>query len=234
MAQRYIPTFEDWNANMTFQGSTAARGSAKYYNAFLKDMQDRPQFIDTIMEQHGMSEFNRDIEAPTMEAMGFEAPEAPDTAGLQDAEDKRVEEARIKQGGIDRDAAFSAYTDAAATAASSVDISIRAEQAQAALSGTEYLMTDDLRQTRVNDYFANIYSEQDYQGLVDLYDEFGKPEGESGYEGFSTVRGITNEAEVDTTLTTAFSPSTGQAPAGALAGDDEDDILGTTSILGGG
>ena len=237
MAQKYVPTFEDWNTNMTFQGSTAARGNAKYYNEFLKDLQNRPQYYDAIMGQHGLGAFAADIAAPELPE-GFEVPEGPSAEDLKAAQATRDETARVTQGGLDRDAAFSQYTNAADAAASAVDKRITAQQSQAALSGVEFLMTPELRQERINNEFATSYSSSAYENLVNLYDEFGSPKGEGGYEDFITVRG---EA-VDTDAATANNAkaSTGRTARGTratlstLAGRPEDNQLGSVSILGGG
>ena len=235
MAQQYIPTFDDWNNNMSFQGSTDARGKAKYYNAFLQELKDRPQYYQHTLDVHGLGKFAKNIEAPSMPGMSgmssYDASAEKEKADALEAE--RVEEARIKQGGIDRDEAFTNYTNQSESANAYVDKLISQERSEAAIAGVDYVMTDELRQERVNNQFSTTFSDTDYTNLVDLYDEFGTPEGSGGYDSFTTVRG-TGDAPADTSAAPATIASSGRTPAGMLAGDSEEDILGSTSILGGG
>lgn len=143
------------------------------------------------------------------------------------AQREAAEEARRQAGLAKRDAFASNYMDAANEATSFVNEKIAAEKANAALMGVDYVMTDEIKNERISNYFGSIWSEGQQQELDAAIGEWGTPE---GFEQ-TIFRGGGVEAGPE--------GSVGQQKAGGGIAPkkktliDEEETLGTASVLGG-
>lgn len=63
---------------------------------------------------------------------------------------------------------------------------IRGEKSNADLFGIEYDMSDDIKQSRINNYFSTLWTEDQETELANLFDAIGRPE---GFTDFVTRRG---------------------------------------------
>lgn len=171
-----------------------------------------------------------DIEALTQLANQQSAAMTQAMEDAASAAKKAAEEARIAAGVQQTGDAYSNYLTAAGAAADYVNAEITSEQANADLLGIHYDMTDDMKSTRINDYFATIWSEGDQRTLDQLMQEFGEPE---GFQGFSVVRGdgsVYADADADPGPGETSDASTGRRPT--LIAPEEEDTLDNTTILG--
>ena len=159
---------------------------------------------------------------------GPKEPSGPSYEEQQADYDARQAEIARQQGIAERDTAFSSYLDAAGTATDYVTGEIQKEQSNANLLGIDYTMTDELKATRINDYFSTIWGEGEHTNLTGLMSKWGDP---TGFTGFSITRGdgsvYASKTEGGDTLAT----SKGVKPPGIL--DDEEEVLGGFSALGG-
>jgi hypothetical protein len=62
-----------------------------------------------------------------------------------------------------------------------VNSMIAQEQSNAALFGIDYKMDDEIKQNRINSYFATMWTDQQEQELGGMITEYGKPEGFSDF-----------------------------------------------------
>ncbi len=95
-------------------------------------------------------------------------------------EEQMADAARI-EGENKRDAGYSSYMDAAATATEYINQQIASEQSRANLLGVTYKMDDAMKQTRIQDYFNTIWGTSDQGELEALMKEWGDP---AGFEGW--------------------------------------------------
>jgi hypothetical protein len=105
---------------------------------------------------------------------------------------------------------WGARGSAVESAIADVDRAIRAEQDQAALVGLDYTMTDEQRQQRVSNLFAEYWSEENENRLLGLANQFGDPtmsisarraieSGARAYEpSFAVTRGTASDADLTT------------------------------------
>lgn len=127
-----------------------------------------------------------------------------------------------------RDDLFAQRTTAATQATDLVTEAIGREASNAALLGIDYGITDESKQQRINDQFANLWTDEQQNDLTGLMDKWGTPE---GFEGFSVTRGVAPSGQGDTTTTTTSASS---APANTGTGsylEDEDVLLGDSNNL---
>ncbi len=142
---------------------------------------------------------------------------------------KQAEDNRIAKGESDRDAAYTNYMDAAGSSTDYINAEINKEQANARLLGTDYQMNDEMKSSRINDYFASVWGEGQQTEMEQLFDEFGKPK---GFEDFTVTRGDgskyadqATEGSEETVATTGRTKVTSPL-------DDEDTLGGAVSPLG--
>jgi len=134
-----------------------------------------------------------------------------------------------KQIGIqNRDELFASYLDAASAAADYVTSEIEAEQANANLLGIDYNIDNQQRQQRINNYFATIWGEGQQTQLESLINEYGAPE---GFTGWTVQRGDpsfyqTTKPGEETTV----GVTKGQKPM--LLEEDEDVLGAESTVLG--
>lgn len=160
-----------------------------------------------------------------MEMMNAQRAEAD--AKAQAAYEAQQEQLRIKQGTRDRDDLYGAYMDAAGTAVDFINSEISKEQANAALLGIDYAITDEQKSTRINDYFATIWGAGEQSQLEALMGEFGNPE---GFSGFSVTRGDGSKYAGTEASETQVATSQGIRPS-IVTEDDEEGILGSSSTI---
>jgi len=181
-------------------------------------------------------------EMPSMEGMfgdfDFAGQMAQQQASYEQqmAEQRRImqeqEQARLQAEGLAaRDSAYSAYLDTAGAATDFVTGEITREKANADLLGIDYNIDDEVKTSRINDYFATMWGEGDQRQLDQLISQWGKP---SGFGGFTVVRGAGGSYQGGAPAkeeTVAVSEGSRQT---LLTGeeDDEDRLGGGTSVLG--
>ena len=131
----------------------------------------------------------------------------------------------------DRDTLYSDYMSAAGSATDYINTQVDQERANAALLGIEYNLDDEGKGTRISDYFASIWGEGDQSRLEGLMKKWGNP---SGFDGFNIVRGDGSKVKGTDQVEAGKGTTYGQRPS--LIGEEEvseEDLLGSTSILGG-
>lgn len=113
-----------------------------------------------------------------------------------------------------------------------INSQIAQERSNAALFGIDYNMDDDIKQGRINDYFATMWTEQQENDLGAMLTEFGNPE---GFSGFTATRGRDTFKDKNKASRTTVSKS-----RGFKSSEDFENILtgymplgGADSILGG-
>ena len=72
---------------------------------------------------------------------------------------------------------YESYLDNFSAATTYINEQISTEEKNAALIGVDYDITDEDRSRRINEYFGTMWSETDQQGLQDIFEEWGNPEG---------------------------------------------------------
>jgi len=132
----------------------------------------------------------------------------------------------------ERDELYSEYLDAATTATDFINNQLKSEAANAALLGVEFQVPEEQKQQRIQDYFASIWGEGAQTRLETLFDQVGAVE---GFEGFDLERGnAENVTEQKSGSERTVSRSRGRKrQTKSLATSDEDETLGSTTILGG-
>ena len=179
------------------------------------------------MQQRRMQEMMSGFQ----ERMGemFAPPEMPAGPTPEELEQQRLEKER-EEGIANRDTLYGEYLDAANTATDYIDRLIEKERSNAQLLGIDYNLTPEQRSQRINDYFANIWDESKQTELETLFEKWGNPEGFTDWQvtrGTATEPGEPKEDEI----TSVTSPASAPAPP-TLLGTDEEDLLGTKSLLG--
>jgi len=140
------------------------------------------------------------------------------------------EEQRITTGGNDLQSLYGEYTTAAEDATTYVNELITTNRSNAALTGVDYSVTDEQKSTMINDRFATIFSAEDYDKLQTLNTEFNTDIGtDDDPYTFLVTRGVASGEEGSSDSNGVSSPT---SRGNALTSDDEE-TLGTTSILGG-
>lgn len=144
--------------------------------------------------------------------------------------EEQMEMARIERGKAKRDAGYTAYMDASSAATDYVNSEINKEISNANLLGIHYDITDEMKQARIENYFASIWGEGEDAEVRALVEEFGEP---TGFEGWFLNRGDASlaeggETEGDETVVSR----TGIPARPPTAGQNEEDLLGTAGILG--
>jgi len=129
----------------------------------------------------------------------------------------------------ERNEAYGYYLDAAETATNFVNSEISQEQSNANLMGIDYSITDAQKATRVNDYFATIWSESNQTNPEGLMDSYGNPQ---GFEEFTVSRGDSSSYEGQTNAEQTLATSTGLRPKTSLATEDENILGASTTALG--
>ncbi len=92
----------------------------------------------------------------------------------QSAED----EARAKAI-ADRDSQYQTRNQAISDATSQVEQQIQDERSRAQLLGTDYEVTAEQRQERINSAFASLWNQEQENALISLRDQYGAPGGEA-------------------------------------------------------
>jgi len=236
-----IPTFQDWQQNMTFAGLSGAeqakaRSSQKYYNNFARAAQGK--YGNAVIAEHGLSGGGggTDPFAAMFSAMAA-GPSGSSASELQaqaqaDADAREAE--RLKTIGLnDRDALFNDYTGAAETATSYINNLVAKERSNALLMGVDYVLTEEDKLARTENYFADIWSSADQENLQGLYDEWGYMDGMDESTAWALKRGVptgdTDEATADAATVT---PIQGQGSTLSTEGLLVDDETTQTSLLG--
>ena len=151
---------------------------------------------------------------------------------------KEREAQRVASGIEGRDALYSGYMNAAGQATDYVNAEIKQEQANAAMLGIDYNITDEQKSQRVNDYFATMWGEGDQQRLEASFAEWGNPEGFTNFtvkrgDGGKYGKGSEGKEEVVGSTEGNWDPNTLRSGGAGSVSDDEDDTLGAKkSILG--
>lgn len=140
------------------------------------------------------------------------------------------EERRRIEGENRRDQMYAAYLDAAGTATDYVNSEIDREAANARLLGIDYTIDDEMKNTRISDYFATVWGEGEHSQLEALMKEWGNPQ---GFEGFTITRGDASKYAPEEGEETTVGKSGGMRPGLGNVLEDEEQVLGgTTAILG--
>lgn len=112
-----------------------------------------------------------------MEGMGG-APQmqmGPSYEDQQAEYNRRMEEQRRQQGIKDTQTAYTNYLNAATSATDYINAEIAKEQSNAALLGVDYAITDEIKQQRIENYFATVWGEGDQLQLETLGKQWGMP-----------------------------------------------------------
>lgn len=135
-----------------------------------------------------------------------------------------------KEGIFQRDSLYREYIDSVSLATDYVNSQIDNEISNANLMGIEYRMTDEIKQSRLENYFASIWGEGADMELKSLVGKWGEP---TGFEGYVLTRGeatiIGESPGEDSAQASARTPLPGP---GAILDQAEEDTLGQSSLLG--
>lgn len=142
--------------------------------------------------------------------------------------DEQQAEQERQLGLSQRDELYTAYMDAAGSATDFINAEITDERANAALLGIDYNMTDEIKSQRISDYFATVWGEGQQSQLEGLIEAWGEP---TGFDGFSIKRGNSDTYAPKEGSEKQVGKSQGVKPTIATA--EEEDTLGTQSVLGG-
>lgn len=134
----------------------------------------------------GWIDADRDYQARQQESNGFMemlmammgAPAMPTGPSYEDQQaeyNRRLTEQRRQQGIADTQTAYTNYLNAATSATDYINAEITKEQSNAALLGVDYNITDELKQQRIENYFATIWGEGDQTQLETLMGQWGAP-----------------------------------------------------------
>ena len=174
-------------------------------------------FADAMKGMHAPSGGGVDFEAQ-MQAQ-------QDMLAQQEAERQRIE------GENSRDALYGQYMDAAGSATDYINQQIANEQANARLLGIDYQIDDEMKGTRISDYFASIWGEGQQQQLEALMGEWGKP---AGFGGFTITRGDAGNIKGEPGGEESVGAGQGQRPTIVDPAAEEEDVLGgAATVLGG-
>lgn len=157
-----------------------------------------------------------------MAGMGEMGGEMHMATGPSEAE---IEAERIAKGGTDLEAAYKEYMSAAETATNYVNNQINEERSRASLMGIAYAVNDEAKTERINNYFSELYSADEWTSLQDLNTNFGDPESP---REFLVQRGI-DTATADSEAAATTKKTTGTAATGFTT----EDTLGTASLATG-
>jgi len=124
------------------------------------------------------------------------------------------------------------YTTLFGQATDFVNTQIGSEQDNAALLGIDYSISDEQKIQRINDQFAGMWDTTDQERLSGLFKEWGDPE---GFTGWLHQTGDASKSTDTTTGTTASTTDTqtGANESTSILDPDDDEDLGSQSILGG-
>lgn len=159
-----------------------------------------------------------------MPSFAFHMPEQPDYGAMfQEAQDK----ADKAQGIRDMNQYYEQRSGAANDAIAFIEADEGSRKSRAALMGVDYSITDDEKATKINDYFASIWSDANELRLNELMTEWGDP---AGFTGFAIQRGEATAAEPKegSILTEAFSG--GVRPGGGGGANRLLESIGTGGI----
>jgi len=237
-----IPTFQDWQQNMTFKGlsgaeTTKARNSQKYYDNFSRAAQGK--YGNAVIAQHGLANLRAQVDpmAQMMEMFsgGMEAMAGPSAEELSAEADAREAE-RLKTAGLNRrDELYRNYTESAEVATNYINDLVSKERSNAALMGVDYNLSDADKLTRTENYFADIWGSNDQEELQGLYDEWGYMDDMDEASAWVLRRGVgaggADEGEKEDVAATSITGQGGStlATQGLLA---EDENPNQTSLLG--
>lgn len=149
-----------------------------------------------------------------------------DALAQQEAERRRIE------GENRRDALYSSYLDAGGSASDYINAQINQELANARLLGIDFNISDEAKQTRINDYFGSIWGEGQQQELEALMGEWGSPK---GFNEWIYTRGTGETLEAIEGEEETVGASKGMRPLDpATILTEEEDVLGAGgAVLGG-
>lgn len=169
-------------------------------------------------------------------SIDYGAQQRASAAAAAEAAERAAERARRVQGESDTDNLWAQRMDAVGEATGLVDSAIESERSHAALTGQDYAITDELRDERISNQFADLWSSGSESQLEKLTGQFGNPEQEQkgrdraykggGYEWeYKVLRGKegseSNEVTGGEKVGGPVSKGTAAASTGLL--DDEDD-----------
>ena len=130
-----------------------------------------------------------DTEVPSFEMPDFGSVGGFDQSAFE-AEQERLRAEQVRaQDMANLDTLWGSRMDAADRAISDVTGQIDRELSNARLRGLDYAVTDEQRQTRVNNMFAAYWSEGDESKLGGLAGQYGNPEQDSGLRGSIELKG---------------------------------------------
>ena len=129
-----------------------------------------------------------------------------------------------------RDQLFSEYMDAATAATDYINQQIQQERANATLMGIDYVITDEIKQQRINDYFASLWGEGEDKTLKQLIKQYGNPEGFTGEWLVTRGTASTDTTTKQTESSTSIAPKAKRKKAESILPESEQ--LGSTIILG--
>lgn len=154
-----------------------------------------------------------------------------DALAQQEASMAQAEEDARRAAGIaERDQLFGSYMDAASSATDFIGSEIDRERSNARLLGIDYTMTDEIKSTRINDYFASIWGEGEQGRLDALMGEWGNPQGFSGY---TVTRGDGSKYAGTEGSEEEISKTQGQRPATIVTEEEEPTLGGQVgNVLG--
>lgn len=166
---------------------------------------------------------------PSFHMPSFHMPHTPQAPEGPSYEEQLAEQQRM-QGIQERDSLYSEYMNAATTATDYVNSMIERERANAELLGIEYEMTDELKQERLSNKFADLWGAGSQSRLEALFDQYGRPQ---GFTDWIIQRGK-GSGGVDKQGDPVGTPSTG-APKTLLTDEETIPSLGApATLLGGG
>ena len=142
---------------------------------------------------------------------------------------KQAEESANAQGLAQVSALYSAKFDAADKAITEVNQQVADEMAHARLVGLDYSVDEASKQARINDIFANYWSEADEGKLSGLIKQYGN----AGYDWDLPVK--RGKSKADAAKEKTPGDSAGKAIAAKTRGaklTTEENPLGSSSVLG--
>lgn len=157
--------------------------------------------------------------------MGFEMPEMPDYAAIMEEQNAEAEKAaKIAE----MDNFWAMKYDAANQAVSDINTQLTNEASQAKLYGLDYAIDEMDRSSRINNKFAEIWSEENESALQKLITDYGTTKTWTS----GIVRGTPETKTDPTTSKEAGGKVNSPKPRGSRGQEDED-ALSKKDLLGG-
>ncbi len=165
---------------------------------------------------------------PAFHMPSMRMPDMPSGPSGPSYEEQLAEQRRI-QGENERDKLYSDYVSAVGTATDYINAEIEKERSNAELLGIEYVMDDEMKNTRLSNYFGTIWGAGEQSRLEALMKEWGNP---SGFTDWILKRGDSGYGAPNKADDKAPAATRSGAPTLVSEEEDTEDTLGV-SIVGG-